>query len=451
MSRKKFNDKLNLQNFIYNLEKDEIEFDEIYKLFTDKYSEIEKSSLGNYLKELYCYKLTDTKWKIIKNETFFQLDNSSKKRVYQTNSFSPNKQPQQQPQPQQSPQQPQQQQSPQQLQQQPQQQQQQPQQQQNNQKSYPNDQFEVITMDWEKIPENLDISKPIHIKNVPYEDFDFMKFRKIYGNSKIETRNQEGIILEHSIEEVLSNNELYGIDIPLQQLIPNLQKEIEDLLLQKLKKLFSNNLFNFLLPGLLFTFVGYLGNTSTGTKFHVDKDGTVAYNLIIYSEPNAFKKWIFLENDNCLEKEEKESLYSGDLKIDPVRLNKLNSITLVQKLNELVLVPAGMPHSVVNTGLSFAVASNLLLPQYLEVTRKLNKIYRDMKLRDNYQWRYVILCYYISLNNSSTLRKEEEKFHIELVELLKELKEIPYIEEGILIDYKKKRYWKMFKMQKFFL
>jgi len=79
MSRKKFNDKLNLQNFIYNLEKDEIEFDEIYKLFTDKYSEIEKSSLGNYLKELYCYKLTDTKWKIIKNETFFQLDNSSKK------------------------------------------------------------------------------------------------------------------------------------------------------------------------------------------------------------------------------------------------------------------------------------------------------------------------------------------------------------------------------------
>jgi len=273
-------------------------------------------------------------------------------------------------------------------------------------------------IDWDLIGNEMNLNKVMIIRGIPYE-FDFKKFQELYKLIQIKTRDNEDKCDLMSVGEYISttNNSknIYAADIPLEEIIPKMKNDIEKILKAKLGFI-EEDLFSFLPSGVLSLFVGYLGKSKTGTRFHVDKHGTLAWNLMVYGEfENTSKYWYFLKDPSKLSNYQKKLLYLNKLDLSQDELGIMNFFKYEQKKNELVIVPPLIPHSVENKyGTSFAVASNILLPRFLKYSIDLDIEYEKFQITSEYQWRYAVLSSYLHLTGKNNLTPQEKQNLIDI-------------------------------------
>ncbi|MFJ7890440.1 cupin-like domain-containing protein [Lysinibacillus xylanilyticus] len=227
-----------------------------------------------------------------------------------------------------------------------------------------------ITEDIEKIDyisEFESVSRPLLVKNYAKNWGAFKKwnldfFKSQYGEYIVDAsyKNQ---YYELSLKEYIS----YITEIPADhRAMPELylnwkfQYEASKLSSDYKEPHFITNLFNQKLFDQRiqkqYSWI-YVGPKGSGSPLHIDIDNTHGWNALLSGE----KEWIFLSpNENEKIKEAKKTIPNLDL-FDETILNKLPELNyerLVQEEGDLLIIPSGWWHQVINNDLTIALTEN---------------------------------------------------------------------------------------------
>lgn len=187
---------------------------------------------------------------------------------------------------------------------------------------------------------------------------------------------------------------------------PRWPRAVYDQLPRRLQPRNAHDMLGGLDDAALLVSMAYLGAQGTRTPLHVDKSLSIAFNCIVWREAEcaeASKRWwIFHPSDKAVvdaavRHRDRDARLEDDLHwLDADALTHdaqlaHSVVRFDQVLGEVVVVPPGAPHCVVNRGgLTFAVAANLLDVSVALEAVHLERENRALRVRNNFKVRCAV-------------------------------------------------------------
>ncbi|MDP2435784.1 MAG: hypothetical protein Q8P67_08590 [archaeon] len=145
------------------------------------------------------------------------------------------------------------------------------------------------------------------------------------------------------------------------------------------------------------TLMAFIGNHQSRTPMHVDKLGTIAYNLCVSG--GGCKEWWFIHHEDTpllerIIKYRGGNLWHDNFWVDPKDLESsgIRHYFVQQRIGDLVIVPPGVPHQVRNRGTSLAVAANIVHTGTVAISYDILKRYRREHVPSVYRLKAQIYC-----------------------------------------------------------
>jgi len=207
----------------------------------------------------------------------------------------------------------------------------------------------------------------------------------------------------------------YAKDFSFGEHVPEWRDDVPKLVPKELHSIPSSDILSCCQPDEVsqvgpMVLMAYIGPPGTRTPFHIDKLDSIAYNL--HMEGETTKVWYMVHHDDTKKLDAiircgSSKLRNENVWLDPAILlsSDIRLWVIRQDVGDMVIVPPGNPHQVLNEGtqMSLAIAANIVVDAALPLSLRVMAQNRDKNINSVYRIKAMI--YYCVLDTLEQLQR----------------------------------------------